>query len=180
MKARQQSLHDEGWQSRARKEGDAQKLDDVRVAEGAHKLTFPHELGRSLGFSQKNVDGFGGGAHRNDNLLHFAIGPAADFGASELDVGENERPQPWMIAEKLFSHFFLGCLIKSPTQNFLPRARTHVRESVIIFGACVRESATPIFRVLCKPTGRHGASSGKKSVVILYRIFLALPERRYK
>ena len=106
MKARQQSLHDEGWQSRAGKEGDAQKLDDVRVAEGAHKLTFPHELGRSLGFSQKWVDGFGGGAHRNDHLLHFAVGSATDIGASELDVGENERPQPWMIAEKLFSHFF--------------------------------------------------------------------------
>ena len=105
MKARQQSLHDKGWQLRAGKEGDAQKLDDVRVAEGAHKLTFPHKLGRSLGFSQKGVDGFGGGAHRNDHLLHFAVGPPADFGASELDVGENERSQPRMITEKLlFSH----------------------------------------------------------------------------
>ena len=36
MKARQQSLHDEGGQLRAGKEGDAQKLDDVPVAEGAH------------------------------------------------------------------------------------------------------------------------------------------------
>ena len=44
MKTRQQSLHDEGWQSRAGKEGDAQKLDDVRVAEGAHKLSFIHDL----------------------------------------------------------------------------------------------------------------------------------------
>ena len=105
MKTRQQSLHDEGWQSRAGKESDAQKLDDVRVAEGAHKLTFPHELRRGFGFSQEGVDCFGGGAYRNDQLLHFAVSPTADFGASAVDVGENEGPQPWMIAEKLFSHY---------------------------------------------------------------------------
>ena len=117
MKARQESLHDEGWQSRTGKEGDAQKLDDVRVAEGAHKLTFSHELGDGFGqfgsrctipFLQDGVDGFGGGAHRNDYLFHFAVGSAADSGSSQLDVGENERPQPRMIAEKLFSHLFLG------------------------------------------------------------------------
>ena len=131
MKARQESLHDEGWQSRTGKEGDAQKLDDVRVAEGAHKLTFSHELGDGFGqfgsrcpipFLQDGVDGFGGGAHRNDYLLHFAVGSAADSGASELDVGENERPQPWMIAEKLFSHLFLGYYEPHPT--FLT-ARAH-------------------------------------------------------
>ena len=49
MKTRQQSLHDEGGQSRAGEEGDAQKLDDVRVAYGAHQLALSHELGRGLG-----------------------------------------------------------------------------------------------------------------------------------
>ena len=113
MKTRQQSLHDEGWQSRAGKESDAKKLDDVRVAEGTHKLAFPHELGRGLRqfggrcipFLQEGVYSFGGGAHRNDHFFHFAVGSAADSGSSQLDVGENEGPQPWMIAEKLFSHF---------------------------------------------------------------------------
>ena len=112
MKTRQQSLHDEGWQSRAGKESDAQKLDDVRVAEGAHKLTFPHELGRGLRqfggrcipFYQEGVDCFRCGAHRNDHFFHFPVGSAADSGASQLDFGENEGSQPWMTAEKLFSH----------------------------------------------------------------------------
>ena len=36
-------------QSRAGEEGDAQKLDDVRVAYGAHQLALSHELGRGLG-----------------------------------------------------------------------------------------------------------------------------------
>ena len=45
MKAGQQSLHDKRRQSRAGKEAHAQELDDVRVAEGAHQLTFPNELG---------------------------------------------------------------------------------------------------------------------------------------
>ena len=90
MKIRQQSLHDEGWQSRAGEKGDAQKLDDVRVAEVAHQLTFPRELGRGFGFSQKGVNGFRGGAHRNDHLLDLAVGPAADFLANEVNVGENE------------------------------------------------------------------------------------------
>ena len=49
MKTRQQSLHDEGGQSRAGEEGDAQKLDDVRVAYSAHESALSHELRRSLG-----------------------------------------------------------------------------------------------------------------------------------
>ena len=150
MKARQESLHDEGWQSRTGKEGDAQKLDDVRVAEGAHKLTFSYELGDGFGqfgsrcpipFLQDGVDGFGGGAHRNDYLLHFAVGSAADSGASELDVGENERPQPWMIAEKLFSHLFLGYYEPHPT--FLT-----ARACIIICDACA--NIPHCVCVLCK------------------------------
>ena len=114
MKTRQQSLHNEGWESRAGKESDAQKLDDVRVEEGAHKLTFPRELRRGFGFSQEGVDCFGGGAHRNDHLLHFTVSPTADFGASALDVGENEGPQPGMIAKKLFSHNYLQYELAPP------------------------------------------------------------------
>ena len=112
MKTRQQSLHDEGGQSRAGKKGDAQKLNDVRVAEGAHQLALPHELVRGLGqildrpvaLLQEGVNGFGGGGHRESHLVHSAIGPSSDPGASELNVRENERPQPGMVAEKTFSH----------------------------------------------------------------------------
>ena len=101
MKARQQSLHDEGWQSRAGKETHAQKLDDVRVAEGAHQLTFPHELGgrladlgrRDLGAVQEHfVDLFGGAdGSRHGHLLHAAVGSCADSDTSEPYVGEQER-----------------------------------------------------------------------------------------
>ena len=92
MKARQQSLHDEGWQSGAGKEGDTQKLNDVRVAEGAHQLTFPHELGRGssnlgrgdLGAIQKDVVDLFGGADgsRHGRLLHAAVGSGADSDTS--------------------------------------------------------------------------------------------------
>ena len=110
MKTRQQSLHDEGGQSRASEEGDAKKPDDVRVAYGAHQLALSHELGRGLGqlarpSLQDGVDGFGGGFHGKGHLLHLAIGPAANGSTSELDVGENERPQLGMVAEKIFLHF---------------------------------------------------------------------------
>ena len=113
MKTRQQSLHDEGGQSRAGEEGDAQKLDDVRVAYGAHQLALSHELGHGLGqlvrpSLQDGVDCFGGGFHGKGHLLHLAIGPAANGSTSELDVGENERPQLGMVAEKTFLHFWPG------------------------------------------------------------------------
>ena len=106
MKTRQQSLHDEGRQSRVGKEGDAQKLDDVQVAEGAHQLALPHQFARGLGQTslQHGVDGFGGGGHRESHLVHFAVGPATNVDPSELNVIENERPQPGMVAEKTFSH----------------------------------------------------------------------------
>ena len=102
MKARQQSLHDQRGQSRAGKEAHAQELYDVRVAEGAHQLTFPHKLGRRLvDFVIKNlgavledvVDLFSRGAYRYGHLLHAAVGSSADSSASEPYVGEHERPQ---------------------------------------------------------------------------------------
>ena len=117
MKTRQQPLHDEGGKSRAGKEGDAQKLDDVRVTKCAHQLALPHELARGLGqifdspvtLLQEGVDGFGGGGHRESHLVHSAIVPSADPGASELNIRENERPQPGMVAEKTFSHCLSEC-----------------------------------------------------------------------
>ena len=106
MKTRQQSFHDEGGQSRAWKEGDAQKLDDVRVAEGAHELALSHELTRGLGNTslQDGVDGFGGCGHRESHLVHCAVGPATNVGPSELNVRENERAQSGKVAEKTFGH----------------------------------------------------------------------------
>ena len=113
VKISQQFLHDEGGQSRSGKESDAQKVDDVRVAEGAHQLALPHELASGLGqipdcpvaLLQESVYGFGGGGHRKSHLVHSAIGHSADPGSSELNVRENERPQPGMVAEKYFSHY---------------------------------------------------------------------------
>ena len=62
--------------SRAGKEGDAQKLDDIRVAEGAHQLALSHELARGLGqilvrsvaLLQEGVDSFGGGGRTSSTL----------------------------------------------------------------------------------------------------------------
>ena len=86
----------------------AQKLDDVRVSYGAHQLALSHELGRRLGQPslQDCVDGFGGGSHGKGHLVHLAIGPFANGSASELDIGENERPQFGMVTEKILLHFF--------------------------------------------------------------------------
>ena len=114
MKTRQQSFHDEGGESRAGEEGDAQELDDVRVAYGAHQLALSHELGRGLGqlvrravvsFLQEGEECFGGGSHGKGHLFDPTVRPTSDSGASELDVGENERPQLGMVAEKIFLHF---------------------------------------------------------------------------
>ena len=78
------------------------------MAEGAHQLALSHELARGLGspidspiaLLQEGVDGFGGGGHRESHLVHSAIGPSADPGSSELNIRENERPQPGMFTEK--------------------------------------------------------------------------------
>ena len=53
---------------------------------------------------QDGVDGFGGGGHRESHLVHCAIGPSTNVGPSELNVRENKRPQPGMVAEKTLSH----------------------------------------------------------------------------
>ena len=127
MKTRQQSLHDEGRQSRPGKEGDAQKFDDIRVAEGAHKLTFPHELGRGsadlgrgdLGAVQEDVVDLlcGADGSRHGYLLHAAIGSGADSDASESHVREDERPQLRILGEKAFRGHFSCC---GSRQCYLP------------------------------------------------------------
>ena len=91
MKVCQQSLHYKGGQLRAGKEGDAQKLDDVRVSEGAHQLAFSHKTdgcffyigGRYLGVVSKEiVDSFGGADGSSyDYFLHAAVGSGTDFSA---------------------------------------------------------------------------------------------------
>ena len=128
MKTRQQPLRDDadGWQSRAGKESDAQKLDDVRVVEGAHQLTFSHELRRGLGvpyipFLEEGVHCFGGAnGSRYHHFFHSAVSLTADYGSSKLDVGENEGPQPWMVAEKPLGGLALSSAIvwsPNPTQK---------------------------------------------------------------
>ena len=113
MKAGLQSLHDKRRQSRVGKEAHAQELDDVRVAEGAHQLTFPHELGRrfldgcgrDLGqVLEEFVYLFSGAdGSRYGHLLHAAVGSGTDSSASEPHVGEQERPQ-LRVAKKISRH----------------------------------------------------------------------------
>ena len=84
----------------------------MRVAEGAHQLTFPHELGYGLGKLvadfvsplQKVVDGFSGRRHGYGHLLHDAVGPSANSNASTPHVGEQERPQLRVVTKKISSH----------------------------------------------------------------------------
>ena len=90
MKANQQSLHDESWPSRAGKEGDAQKLDDVLVAEGAHQLTFFYKPFFCLGWFllvailQHGVDSFRSGPHYH--FLYFSVGSATYDSSSRISI----------------------------------------------------------------------------------------------
>ena len=83
---------------------------DVWVAEGAHQLTFPHELGScsadlsrwDLGAVQEYVVDLFGGADgsRHGHLLHGTIRSCTDFDTGRSDVGEHERPQLGVLGEK--------------------------------------------------------------------------------
>ena len=83
------------------------------MAEGAHQLTFPHELSRnpmqvgSLEFMavlKEVVDRFGGAnGSWYSHLLHTSVGSGADHDACWSHVGEHERPQLRIIAKKEFS-----------------------------------------------------------------------------
>ena len=103
-------------QSRAGKEGDAQKLDDVRVAEGAHKPAFTHEL-RFYYLAPDSADAVRGnacGVHdeeivvelfrdtdgsRHGHFPYSAEGSAADLDASRtsdisISASVQETVQP--------------------------------------------------------------------------------------
>ena len=97
MKARHHSLHDKGGQLRVGKDGDAHKLDDVRMSKGAHQLALTHETGggffdiggRDRVIAEKIVDGFGGADGSSyDHLLHISVGSGADFRVCLLYVGK--------------------------------------------------------------------------------------------
>ncbi|CAI8052109.1 hypothetical protein GBAR_LOCUS28525, partial [Geodia barretti] len=46
---------------------------------------------------------------RHGHLLHAAVGSGADSDASESHVGEDERPQLWILGEKAFRGHFSCC-----------------------------------------------------------------------
>ena len=114
MKACQQSLHHQRGQSRAPKEAHSQELDDVRVAEGAHQLTFLYKLGRRLEdivignlgtILEDVVDLFSGTAYRYRHFLHAGVGSSADCSSRELNVRQYERPKLRIVTKKIYRHF---------------------------------------------------------------------------
>ena len=99
--------------ARAGQEANAQELDDVRVAEGAHQLTLSHELARrpldpfrrrSSGVLEEVVY-FLGGAHGSGygHLLHATIGTRPYRGARGPSVGQQKRAQLRMATKKSHS-----------------------------------------------------------------------------
>ena len=110
VETRHQLLHDQCGHPRTGQETHAQKLDDVRVAEGAHQLALPHELARRLldaltrhlSRVQEEVVDFLCGAHcsRNSYLLYAAIRASPNCRARGSGVGEKERAEVGMISEK--------------------------------------------------------------------------------
>ena len=110
MKTGRQFLHDQRGHPRTRQNAYAQELDDVRVAEGAHQLTLPHELVRrffdafasQLSRVLEKVVDLLGGTHGsgNVNLLHAAVRTRSDNPACGSSRGEKERTKVRMIAEE--------------------------------------------------------------------------------
>ena len=102
MKTRQQSLHDEGGQLRVGEDGDSQKLDDVRVEEGAHQLALLYKANGGffdvllveLGVVLEEVVHLFHGADSSPylDLIHAAVGSGPYLGASKLYmvVGDQE------------------------------------------------------------------------------------------
>ena len=114
MKACKQSLHHQRGQSRAPKEAHSQELDDVRVAEGAHQLTFLYKLGRRLEdivignlgtILEDVVDLFSGSAYRYRHFLHAAVGSSTDCSFRELNVRQHERSKLRIVMKKICRHF---------------------------------------------------------------------------
>ena len=189
MKAGQQSLHDKRRQTRVGKEAHAQELDDVRVAEGAHQLTFPHKLSYGLGKLvadfvsplQNVVDGFRGRRHRYGHLLHDAVGPATNSNASTLHVGEQERPQLRVVAKKISSHRGQYCReSRSSTELRTEAERGHsivpffryIRASILLSAilqcnAYVLICARAVEKLsVCIPTSSSSADSGTSTSIV--------------
>ena len=116
-----QLLHHQRRYPRALVQEDhAQKLDDVRVAEGAHQLTLSHELRRRFldAFVRRlfrvleKVVHLLGSAHGSGNghLLHAAVRARPDTPARGSSGGEKERTEVGVIAEeRLGRHYIDVC-----------------------------------------------------------------------
>ena len=112
VKTRHQLLHDQCGHPRVRQETDSKKLDDVRVAEGAHQLTLLHELARSfldalardLLRVQENFVDLLCGAHcsRNGYLYYAAVRAISDSFARGCGIREKERAEVGMIGKRIF------------------------------------------------------------------------------
>ena len=123
VETRHQLLHDQCGHPRVGQETNAQKLDDVRVAEGAHQLALPHELARRLldalaryliRVQEEFVDLLCG-AHcsRNGYFLYAAIRASPDCRARGSGVREKERAKVGMIVEKSWSCHSFPSVTKS-------------------------------------------------------------------
>ena len=126
------------------------------MAESAHKLTFPHELGRgSANLSRGDlravqeyvVDSFGGAdGSRYDHLLYGTIGSCTDFDASGSDVGEHERPQIGVLSEK-------ACRGHSTSE---PGLRNFVDS--LVFGRLYRKELSALCVGMKPSVGRAGSN----------------------
>ena len=115
VKTSQQSLHNKRRQSRVRKETHTQELDDVRMTEGAHQLTFSYKLCGNIIIrnlcsvlkkaKKKVADRFSGAdGSRYGHLLDTAVGSRTYSNASESHVREYVQPQPRIVTEKISGH----------------------------------------------------------------------------
>ena len=115
-----QLLHDQCGHPRVGQETDSEKLDDVRVAEGAHQLTLPHKLARCLfdalardlpRVQEEVVDLLcGARCSRNGYLYYTAVRAIPDSFTRCCGVGEKERAEIGMIDKKILRtcHLFLS------------------------------------------------------------------------
>ena len=112
MKTRQQSLHDEAGSREPGKKATPRNWTTFgwrTVLISWHSLTnSATALGSSGELSspscRKAKSVLAAAPTGKDHLVNPTVRPTTDSGASELDVGENERPQLGMVAEKIFLH----------------------------------------------------------------------------
>ena len=86
------------------KKGDAQELDDIRMAEGAHQLTLGHKIGQAGG-RRVVADELGrSGRPSNRNLPHNTVASVADDLTCQTYVGERKGPQLRVFRVVSFGH----------------------------------------------------------------------------